>query len=421
MLAGCDNIATAPQTGRGFSQTAASIEPVDVYIPGYAHWRAYHQGIKILEHPRMRRAIPKGYDGKVTMLTKFSFDGSVKQALFPLRGHDIAISPDKRIGFFGSMEQQTYVAFDPKTLNRVALGRPFKPDWIGGGHAAFLSDDVVAITERAPRIPYTGTPADHYGRVTLREPRSLKIIGDFSTHGIAPHEVRLLDDGVHAAIANYGTTVASAGSSDYGIPRHIVEASVTIVDINSGQLIEKYFGNKREELRHLCVKDRETIFAIQTELIKQGDDEQFLADLDAAHDLDPSNAQGTAFAVAPTVRTAPRSRRLKPVGNRTEQNLMRHGLSIEYDDTHDEVIASYPSTHTVLVFDAATGEVKNRVDCEPIGLRYPCGIALLPGQNYYVVAGCLRNLYVFERGSHKLMRELCHYPLNFGHSHIVAS
>jgi len=99
---------------------------------------------------------------------------------------------------------------------------------------------------------------------------------------------------------------------------------------------------------------------------------------------------------------------------------MRHGLSIEYDPIHDEVLASYPASHTVLVFDAASGEVKQQINCEPIGLHYPCGITLLPGKDFYIVTGYWRNLYVFERGSHKLRRELCHYPLNFGHSHIVA-
>ena len=127
----------------------------------------------------MRRAIPKGYTQNITMLTKFGLDGTVRQALFPVRGHDVAISPDRRLGFFGSMEQQTYVAFDPNTLNRVALGAPFKPDWIGGGHGEFLANGLLAVTERAPKTPYRGKPADHYGHVTLREPRYAQDRGRF--------------------------------------------------------------------------------------------------------------------------------------------------------------------------------------------------------------------------------------------------
>ena len=415
-LAGCGQQQTA-----GVSAARHALAPADIYIPGYAPQKARFKGVPALEHPRMRRAIPKGYDQTITMLTKFGLDGSIRQALFPIWGHDIAISPDKRTGFFGSMERQTYVAFDPKTLDLVTLGRPFQPDWIGGGHSAFLSSGVLAVTERAPRRPYSGRPEDHFGRVTLREPRSLRIVGDFSTHGIAPHEIRLLDDDKHAVLANYGTTIPASGSKDYGTPRHIVEACVTIVEIDSGKLVEKYHGNSKEELRHLCARDRDTIFAIQTEMIKEHEDRAFFRGRSTAHTIDPTNVNNTSFGVAATMHTNAAKGRLEKVGSRADQQLMRHGLSIEYDPNYDEVIASYPATHAVMVFDASSGQVKQKLDCEPLGLQYPSGIAMLPGQNYYVVAGYWQNLYVFERGSHKLQRELSHYPVNFGHSHIVAA
>ncbi|QGX99485.1 DUF1513 domain-containing protein [Roseovarius faecimaris] len=424
VLAGCDapRLGGADRLAFGATQQAAppDLSGIDLYIPGYAPWLAKYQGVPVLEHPRMRRAIPKGYDQNITMLTRFGFDGSVRQALFPVRGHDIAISPDKRLGFFGSMERDTYVAFDPKTLDRIALGKPVRPYWIGGGHGAFLGNDLVAVTERAPKRPYSGKPQDHFGHVTLRDPRSLKIVGDFSTHGIAPHEIRILSDGSHAAIANYGSTVAP-GETDYGLPRHIVEPSITVVEMESGKLVDKYLGNAREQLRHLCARDRETIFAIQAELIGEGEDRHFFKGQAAAHDADPTNSEGTSYAVAPTVRVNTASGRLVEVGTAAARTLMRHGLSIEFDEAHEEVIASYPATHTVMVFDAGSGALKHRTECQPIGLQYPCGIALLPGQEFYVVAGYMRNLYVFERGTHRLHRELCHYPLNFGHSHIVAA
>lgn len=57
---------------------------------------------------------------------------------------------------------------------------------------------------------------------------------------------------------------------------------------------------------------------------------------------------------------------------------MRHGLSIRYDDRHDEVIASYPTTHHVMVFDGVIGAVSRRYDTRTAGLRYPCGVTFLP-------------------------------------------
>ncbi len=412
--------ATTDATGQQANGETPKLKPADIYIPGYALKTANYQGVPALDHPQMRRAIPSGYDGKISMLTKFSTDGSVRQNLFPVRGHDIAISSDGKTGVFGSMERQSYVTFDPETLDLVALGTPFGPDWVGGGHGIYLTDGTLALSERAPIIPYTGKPEDHFGRITLRDPQTMKIIGDFSTHGISPHEIRMLDDGTHAVIANYGTTVPPGGGTDYGLPRHMVEASVVVVDIHSGKLVEKYFGNETQEIRHLCAKDAETIFAIQAELVEAGSEQHFFSENKAVYGRDPTNTKGMAFTMAPTVKVNTATGRLETLGSDARQQLMRHGLSIEYDARNDEVIASYPATHTVLVFDAPSGEVKQQINCEPIGLHYPCGVALLPGQDFYVVTGYWRNLYIFERGTHRLIRELCHYPVNFGHSHIVA-
>ena len=414
LLAGCDIRPDAPQS-------AVRADMADIFVPGYAPDQAHFGGVPMLDHPRLRRAIPRGYKGNITLLTRFRGDGEVRQALFPVRGHDIAISPDKNLGIFGAMEGPDYVAFDPGTLDLVARGRPFREGWIGGGHAAFLNRGLVALTERAPKQPFSGQPTDHFGHVSLREPGTMKIVGGFSTHGISPHEIRLLEDGIHAVIANYGSTVARGGGKEYGVPRHIVEASLTIVDIRSGKLVEKYLGGPKEELRHLCARDRETIFAIQAKLARRENLPSSYGRADPAHGPAPRTEEGAGWAVAPTMRVRPGGGGLEAMGRPADRGLMRQGLSIEYDPHHDEVIASYPSSHTVLVFDAASGEKKHRIACDRIGLHYPCGLALLPGQNHYVVAGYWRNLFVFERGTHRLLRELCHFPVNYGHSHIVAA
>ncbi len=54
-----------------------------------------------------------------------------------------------------------------------------------------------------------------------------------------------------------------------------------------------------------------------------------------------------------------------------------------------------------------------------LGLHRPRGVALLPGGAHYAVSGHWRDIYVFERGSHRLVREACQYVLLFGHSHLT--
>lgn len=239
----------------------------DIFIPGYWPGAARYEGGPALDHPHLARAVPKSYKGPVRLLTRLGLNGDVTQALFPVHGHNVEISPDGQVGFFGSMEYRSYVCFDPKTLDLIARGKPYAKGWIGGGHGAFVQNGaLLALSERAPRVGYRGSPEKHFGRITLREPDTLKIVESFSTHGISPHDVRLLADGKHLAIANYGSTYPRR-KKQYGVPRHVVEPSVTIIDINDGRLLAKYVsGSNRMELRHLCAHDFDTIFAIQTEL-----------------------------------------------------------------------------------------------------------------------------------------------------------
>ena len=48
-------------------------------------------------------------------------------------------------------------------------------------------------------------------------------------------------------------------------------------------------------------------------------------------------------------------------------------------------------------------------------------MTFLPDGKHYAVTGYWENMFVFERGTHRLVRELCLYPLFFGHSHITAA
>ena len=394
----------------------------DVYIPGYMPKDAYFEGVRAFEHRRLMRAVPKDYDGSVRLLTRLGMDGDVAQALFPVYGHDVGISPDGRTGFFGNLEERSYVTFDPKSLDLIALGSPVAEGWIGGGHGVFIDGGaVLALSERAPKVGYLGRPDRHFGRITLREPDTLKVLESYSTHGVSPHDIRLLADGEHMAIANYGSVVPQ-GRDDYGIPLKIVEPSVTVINLRSGKLEAKYASRSRDmEIRHLCAHDLDTIYAIQTELDTGGKDQRYFKKNGSAYEAELTGGDFYSYLSAPTVRALRGSGRLEPIGTRKLRELMRHGLSIHYEPRHDEVIATYPATHSVMVFDAPSGEVKQRIDCASIGLDYPCGIVPLKDPRYYVVAGYWKNLFVFERGSHRLMRELCHYTTFFGHSHITAA
>ncbi|WP_420409060.1 DUF1513 domain-containing protein [Hoeflea sp.] len=364
----------------------------------------------------------KASDKNRCLLSRIGMDGSVRQAVLPVAAHDVEIAPDGSIGLLCGFVRSSHIAFDPETLEVVERGRSVKKGWNGGGHAAFFADSkTVLISERAPRQSLRYNVQSHYGRVSIREPKSMKILESYSTHGIDPHDIRLVDDDRYLIIANYGSVIDKA-TGGFTAPRRVIEASITVIETASGKLVDKQVTNSKDtELRHLAAARRDAVFAIQA---RQGDskaDARQNADREVAYEADITASKDAAYLSAATLTWSGSHQSLRPMGDEQAGALMRHGLSIHYDGLHDQVIASYPSTHRVMVFDPVSNELLEIIDTSTMGLRYPCGVTFLPDGKHYAVTGYWENLFVFERGTHRLVRDLCLYPLFFGHSHITAA
>jgi len=396
------------------------LKDVAVYVPGYFPDSAYANGKPLAQNRRFNRAI-KGQPVH-KMLTRVGFDGSVRQTLLPVAAHDVEVAPDRSIGVLCSMDGEQHTAFDPETLELAAIGPSLGDGWHGGGHAVYLDGgSTVILSERAPSTPYEGSFEKHYGRLTVRDPKTLKIAETYSTHGIDPHDIRLTADDKYIVAANYGSTI-SAKTGKFTLPRGVVQASITVVEVSSGKLVDKRItGRGDTELRHLAAGRLDRIFAIQARYGSDHDDSRQLRDENVAYESDISTDPGYNYMAAATLKYDAARNRLTKMGDAKSTKLMRHGLSIRYDDRHDEAIATYPTTHRVMVFDGATGAVSNVLDTRAVGLRYPAGVTLLPDGRHYAVTGHWENMFVFERGTHRLVRELCLYPVFFGHSHITAA
>ncbi len=85
--------------------------------------------------------------------------------------------------------------------------------------------------------------------------------------------------------------------------------------------------------------------------------------------------------------------------------------------------ASYPSTHQLMVFDVRAPEAIVESP-RHAHRRHALSLAasrLLPDGAHYAVTGHWENMFVLERGSHRLVRELRRYPMFFGHSYITSA
>ncbi|WP_439814311.1 DUF1513 domain-containing protein [Zavarzinia sp. CC-PAN008] len=383
---------------RGSGPARAAAPAGRVLIPGYNARSATVDGRAVLHDPATVMALRADQDGPATLITSVSLDsGAVRRAAFPLRGHAIAIAPASGVGVFVGMNAPRTVAFDATTLDLIAMAQPARPGWVFGGHALALPDGSVLVAERAP----PGDPLP--GLLSVRDPLTLRVLDTLPAHGIGPHDLRLTPRG-HVAVANYGS---AAPPPDRVVVPRVVAPAVTIVDLGSGRLVQRYdLPPALGEVRHL-VPTEDAVFAIMARVVA--------AD---AFEQDPTADPGIAYLDAPPLRLAGGSTQPMPLAGGL---AARQGISIVHDPRAGQVLATFPSIDTLAVFDAADGRCLKVLGIAEHGLVAPCGIALLPDGERYAVAGQLAGLRLMQRGSHRALPGARYDLPLFRHSHIVAA
>jgi hypothetical protein len=389
------------------------------YLPGYRPERAHFRGRPVTEAAEFTRAIPAGHEGGVTLLTRLDEkDGSLRRALMPLVGHAIAVAPDRRVAVWASNNGPFLVSFDPGSLE---LGRQASYDpgaFVGGGHGVFTPDGSIALSERRVVEGWAGEARRHYGRITIREAESLKILAAYGCEGMSPHEIELTADGKHLAVANYGS-YALAG--DWR-PR-VEEPSLTIIELSSGKLVDKRLSpDLTAEVTHLAAHSLDRIASIRLVRGTREEEAKLFAGRDDIYEPDSSSFDDGAYLPGPVDRfERARSGWASVAALPDDPTLARHGQSIVFDPVHDEMLTTFTSSHVVMVTDGETGALKRVVHADAFGLRYPRGVALHPDGEHYAVSGSWQDIVLFRRGSHEMVPERALRAVFFDHSHMTVA
>ncbi|HUS52753.1 MAG TPA: DUF1513 domain-containing protein [Thermohalobaculum sp.] len=417
--------------GAGFAAANVATARADqardaiLYVPGYDSGTALSAGRLIAGDRHSGRAVPRGYKGPVTLLSRVDLEsGETIRAAFPVQGHSIALTPSRDLGVFSSIRDHRMITFNARSLDLVAVSEPFAPGtdggdpFTGGGHCKFLPESgLLLVTERAPYRTVSNRLENHYGRLTLRDPETLKVVESHSCHGLHPHDLQLLEGGRLVAVANYGRTRNRDRSS---VVPEIVEPSVTVIEVASGKLLEKIVVPPQgAETRHLTAAGDDNLFVVQVAMGPPGTEATWKQKTPVARDR--LSQRGEVYLPSPLLRVARRDGRPMPLAQGEAAAFMRHGLSIVHDPAHDQIIATFPGSHSVMVADAASGAITHVLRTDSIGLRYPCGVALHPDGRRYIVTGSFENIYVFDRATHRLDHDACRYLPLFHHSHILVA
>ena len=399
--------------------SAADLRQGTYLVPGYRVDVATYRGRPVMDATELRRDFPANYQEPGTLLTRVSeHDGSVRRALMPLRGHAVTVAPSGKSAVWASMNGDSFLSLDPESLEIERFAASHGEAFIGGGHAAFSADGrELFVAERKRYGPLPERPEAQFGQVTIRDPATLAVLETYSCHGVSPHQIVLLADGKHLAISNYG----SVNQPEPGEDLIIMEPSLTVLELASGKLVEKWIGpDPQFEVRHLAAHRLDRIAAIlareataeEAKPLRQAREEiyepDFTAQPEYAYLPAPIQFYDASRPDAPAVATLP-----------SKADDARQGQSILYDPDHDETIVTFASSHRVIVFDAANGRIKKIIPTDSLGLRYPKGIALHPDGAHYAVSGSWRGIHLFRRGSHEIQLERALHSLFFDHSHMA--
>lgn len=395
------------------------------FVPGYQADKGRLGGLPLTKHPTFTAALPRGYDGPVTLIARLDeTDGSVKRALMPLKGHHVAIDPRGHQAFFSSLDGEQMVRFDPRTLAILDIVSPHAPGFRGGGHAAWTrGSHTLVMTERRPYARFTGSPADHRGRLVIRDGDTMKVIEVHESHGIAPHDIALIEDEGLIAVANYGSTWQTEPADDVNKPYRVVESRLSLIELASGRLVQEFAPRDNAyEVRHVAARDGAHVFGIGSNLLPERDVAPLLAHDGRVEPPDTYAAAGMDYGPAPLFAmrrppAGPKSAALMP----PDPLDFRQGQTLVYDPRHDEAIVTFASSHRLAVVDAKSFVIKRLIATDGFGLYFPRGIAFHPDGRRYVVSGSWSGLYFIARGSHQVDRAATWHEMFFHHSHITAA
>jgi hypothetical protein len=179
-------------------------------------------------------------------LAGFDSEGHIRYRLpLPGRGHSFACRADGRVAVAFSRRPGDYaLVFDPRSGSTLAL-IPAAEDRNFCGHGAFTADGRLMFATEA-----IGSTGD--GVLGIYDAADgWKRVGEASTHGLDPHEVRLMPDGRTLAVANGGILMrADMPRLKLNIPD--MDPSLVYLDARDGSLVRQIRPDR--ELRQLSIR-----------------------------------------------------------------------------------------------------------------------------------------------------------------------
>ncbi|MFO0663329.1 MAG: DUF1513 domain-containing protein [Polyangiaceae bacterium] len=281
----------------------------------------------------------------------FTFDivdldtGALSRAELDFLGHGVAFDPTTRHG------KNTAVVFEKRgpggalvDLDRAIVLSPIlaSPGRAFYGHAAYdAAGSKLFVVE--------SDLATHAGVITVRDPATFHVLGEFPSHGQAPHDCILV-----------GTTlVITNGGGDLEAVRE--EPSVTYVDTSDARLLERFtFADSKINAGHIALRSN-------------GD---FVVSSAPRAGLPETTSLGGV-----TIRAGKTKCERMKLPKATVARMLGESLSVAIDEDSGIACVTNPHGNIVTFWDVSKRKLVRSLD-----LEFPRGVALTRNGKSFVIS-----------------------------------
>ena len=243
----------------------------------------------------------------------------------PTRGHQMTIAPNGALLFATPRRPGTVALVVDLATQQVAATCEAAPGRHFFGHAVYSPDGQHLLTTE-------NDYENQRGAVAVRDARTLKVVAEFDSGGIGPHELAWLPGGRALVVAN-GGILTHPSQPRKKLNLDTMRPNLAILDAASGQLRDQAPAlHGQASLRHLAVADAgEVLVAMQYEG-PPGDDVPLMAVYRGEGGLEPLQA--------PLAR---------------QRNMKQYVASVAVDPATGQAVATCPRANLITFWNSRTG------------------------------------------------------------------
>lgn len=232
------------------------------------------------------------------------------------------------------------------------------------GHGAYTADGKTVFTSEI------GKREDGPGRISVRDAETLQKLGEFPSHGRAPHDVLLAPDGRSLWVANHGLFPGDT-------PRPL-DSCVCRVELASGKLLERVeLPHSNTFASHLALNANGDLVVSSRDYLKKQDKESrrirsLLDDPLTREDGVRLLPKASYYRHSPVYFYSPGAGKARPSADFLLASDLRHNLSTAFDTGGGLAIVAHIEANLATVWDFASGVC---LHAERFWQEQPMGVA----------------------------------------------